>query len=189
MKTAMAEHEDSLRERTRERWTGWWGRSRRFLSEVRNETARVTWPSKKEVYATTLVVILTSVFFGVYLYYFMHDALEDPIPERFEIVINSLFLHHLKTDEIVLFFEKIRLSRAKIIIISDLKRSLTGWLLAHAAGRILSSSPIVHVDGPRSVRAAFSPEEILQIANSSGLANVRVRSIWPLRYLLTAQRS
>ena len=68
MKTAMAEHEDSLSQRTRERWTGWWGRSRRFLVEVRNETARVTWPSKKEVYATTLVVILTSMFFGVYLW-------------------------------------------------------------------------------------------------------------------------
>ena len=67
MKTAMAEHEDSLSQRARERWTGWWGRSRRFLVEVRNETARVTWPGKKEVYATTLVVILTSVFFGVYL--------------------------------------------------------------------------------------------------------------------------
>ena len=30
--------------------------------------ARVTWPSRKEVYATTLVVILTSIFFGIYLY-------------------------------------------------------------------------------------------------------------------------
>jgi preprotein translocase SecE subunit len=30
--------------------------------------ARVTWPSRKEVYATTFVVILTSAFFGVYLY-------------------------------------------------------------------------------------------------------------------------
>ena len=30
--------------------------------------ARVTWPTRREVYATTLVVILTSVFFGVYLY-------------------------------------------------------------------------------------------------------------------------
>ena len=29
---------------------------------------RVTWPSKKEVYATTFVVVLTSVFFGVYLW-------------------------------------------------------------------------------------------------------------------------
>ena len=64
----MADHEESLQGRARESVTGWWGRSRRFLSEVRNEMARVTWPSRREVYATTLVVILTSVFFGVYLY-------------------------------------------------------------------------------------------------------------------------
>ena len=68
MKTAMAEHEDSIGDRARDSVTGWWGRSRRFLSEVRNETGRVTWPSRKEVYATTVVVILTSVFFGVYLW-------------------------------------------------------------------------------------------------------------------------
>ena len=64
----MAEHEESLQGRARESVTGWWGRSRRFLSEVRNEMARVTWPSRKEVYATTIVVILTSIFFGIYLY-------------------------------------------------------------------------------------------------------------------------
>ena len=43
-------------------------RARLFLSEVRNELKRVTWPSQKEVYATTVIVILTSVFFGVYLF-------------------------------------------------------------------------------------------------------------------------
>jgi preprotein translocase subunit SecE len=43
-------------------------RARVFLSEVRNELKRVTWPSQKEVYATTVVVILVSVFFGVYLF-------------------------------------------------------------------------------------------------------------------------
>ena len=43
-------------------------RVRLFLSEVRNELKRVTWPSQKEVYATTVVVILTSVFFGIYLF-------------------------------------------------------------------------------------------------------------------------
>jgi preprotein translocase subunit SecE len=47
---------------------GWWGNMRTFLTEVRNELKRVTWPSRKEVYATTVVVILTSVFFGVYLW-------------------------------------------------------------------------------------------------------------------------
>ena len=29
---------------------------------------RVTWPSRREVYATTVVVILVSVFFGIYLW-------------------------------------------------------------------------------------------------------------------------
>jgi len=43
-------------------------RARLFLSEVRNELKRVTWPSQKEVYATTVVVIATSVFFGIYLF-------------------------------------------------------------------------------------------------------------------------
>jgi preprotein translocase subunit SecE len=43
-------------------------RVRLFLSEVRNELKRVTWPSRKEVYATTVVVIITSLFFGLYLW-------------------------------------------------------------------------------------------------------------------------
>jgi preprotein translocase subunit SecE len=64
----MVDQEESLSGRARDSVTGWWGRSRRFLTEVRNETGRVTWPSRKEVYATTIVVILTSIFFGVYLY-------------------------------------------------------------------------------------------------------------------------
>jgi preprotein translocase subunit SecE len=68
MKTATAEHDDSLSGRAREGVAGWWGRARRFLAEVRNEMARVTWPGRREVYATTLVVILTSILFGLYLW-------------------------------------------------------------------------------------------------------------------------
>jgi preprotein translocase subunit SecE len=50
------------------RGTGWLTTSRTFLSEVRNEMRRVTWPTRREVQATTLVVILTSAFFGLYLW-------------------------------------------------------------------------------------------------------------------------
>jgi len=46
----------------------WWHDARTFLSEVRAELKRVTWPSRREVYATTVVVILTSILFGVYLW-------------------------------------------------------------------------------------------------------------------------
>jgi preprotein translocase subunit SecE len=52
----------------REAAGGRFERARLFLSEVRNELKRVTWPSQKEVYATTVVVILTSAFFGLYLF-------------------------------------------------------------------------------------------------------------------------
>ncbi len=55
---------DTVRQAASGRFERW----RLFLSEVRNELKRVTWPSKKEVYATTLVVIVTSIFFGMYLW-------------------------------------------------------------------------------------------------------------------------
>jgi preprotein translocase subunit SecE len=64
----MAVNESTTLETVREATGGWLERVRLFLSEVRNELKRVTWPSQKEVYATTVVVILTSLFFGIYLF-------------------------------------------------------------------------------------------------------------------------
>jgi len=43
-------------------------RARLFASEVRNELKRVSWPSGQEVYATTVVVIVTSILIGLYLW-------------------------------------------------------------------------------------------------------------------------
>ena len=48
--------------------TGRLNRARVFLAEVRNELRKVTWPSKKEVYAATLVVILFSAVLGTFLW-------------------------------------------------------------------------------------------------------------------------
>ena len=41
---------------------------RTFMGEVRSELRRVTWPPKTEVYPTTIVVIVTTIIFGVLLY-------------------------------------------------------------------------------------------------------------------------
>ena len=46
----------------------WFSRGRRFLSEVRSELDRVTWPTRREVWATTIVVIAFSTAVGLYLY-------------------------------------------------------------------------------------------------------------------------
>jgi preprotein translocase subunit SecE len=65
---AVAENATTGFENVKEAAGGRFERARLFLSEVRNELKRVTWPSQKEVYATTVVVILTSAFFGIYLF-------------------------------------------------------------------------------------------------------------------------
>lgn len=47
----------------------WYKRIGPFLKEVRAEMKKVTWPSKNEVYSTTIVVIIATLFFGFYLFF------------------------------------------------------------------------------------------------------------------------
>lgn len=41
-------------------------RLREYISEVRAEMRRVTWPGKQEIYSTTVMVIITTFLFGAY---------------------------------------------------------------------------------------------------------------------------
>jgi len=45
-----------------------WKRWQTFLREVRAEIKKVTWPKRKEVYGTTIVVIVTCFIFGFFLW-------------------------------------------------------------------------------------------------------------------------
>jgi preprotein translocase subunit SecE len=47
----------------------WYKRLPNFLRDVRVEIKKVTWPSRNEVYSTTIVVIFATFFFGFYLYF------------------------------------------------------------------------------------------------------------------------
>ncbi|HWF06724.1 MAG TPA: preprotein translocase subunit SecE [Candidatus Angelobacter sp.] len=43
-------------------------RAKDFLTDVRNEMRKVTFPSRREVQATTTVVIITVILFGLYFF-------------------------------------------------------------------------------------------------------------------------
>jgi len=45
-----------------------WVRVTTYLKEVRVELKRVSWPSKPDLYKTTIAVVISSVIFGVYLF-------------------------------------------------------------------------------------------------------------------------
>ena len=64
----MAANTTTTLENAREAAGGQFERFRTFFTEVRNELKRVTWPTQKEVYATTVVVVLMSVAVGLYLF-------------------------------------------------------------------------------------------------------------------------
>jgi preprotein translocase subunit SecE len=46
----------------------WWNKTKTFFSEVVSEMKKVTFPSRDEVVGTTVVVIITSFVFSVFLY-------------------------------------------------------------------------------------------------------------------------
>jgi len=46
----------------------WWNKAKQFLGEVRSEMRKVTFPSRDEVVGTTIVVVVTSAIFAVYLW-------------------------------------------------------------------------------------------------------------------------
>ena len=46
----------------------WWNRMTTFLKEVRAEMAKVSFPTREEVISTSVVVVVASFIFGLFLW-------------------------------------------------------------------------------------------------------------------------
>jgi 2-polyprenyl-3-methyl-5-hydroxy-6-metoxy-1,4-benzoquinol methylase len=111
------------------------------------------------------------------------DVTTDPLPEH-DVTICGLFLHHLESLQVVELLGRMAAAATTGIIISDLQRTRTGLFLANVAGRCFSRSPIVHSDAPASVRAAFTHQELADIASRAGLETSRITRVFPERMIL-----
>jgi len=116
------------------------------------------------------------------------DVLTDLPTGPFDLIVSSLFLHHLAEEEVVALL-RTAAERTKHLVVEDLRRSPLGFALAWAGLRLLSRAHVTHVDGPRSVRAAWRREEFHQLAARAGLEGARIRRAWPERLVLTWSRS
>ena len=121
---------------------------------------------------------------GVDVGFFRLDALNEPLPEGYNVMMCSLFLHHLSEDDAAGLLGKMAGS-ARTVLVNDLARSRVGYWLAQSACRVASCSPIVHHDGPASVASAFRLAEVRELATRAGLAGARVEPRWPWRFLLS----
>jgi SAM-dependent methyltransferase len=118
------------------------------------------------------------------VHFFQQDVLNGPLPDGYDVVMCSLFLHHLDEENAVALLSKMARAAQKLVVVNDLRRSTIGYLLAWFGCRLLTRSPVVHVDGPRSVEAAFSLDEIRKVAHRSGLNSALLQPRWPFRFLL-----
>jgi len=57
-----------------------WHNLREFLSDVKKETGKVSWPGREEVVGTTTVVIIYTALIGVFL--FLVDAAVTPLMNK-----------------------------------------------------------------------------------------------------------
>jgi 2-polyprenyl-3-methyl-5-hydroxy-6-metoxy-1,4-benzoquinol methylase len=112
------------------------------------------------------------------------DALTGDLPADYDVIVCSLFLHHLTEDRAVDLLRRMTAAR-RMLLVNDLVRSRPGLLLAQVGTHLLSLSPVVHVDGPRSVEGAFTIEEARGLAERAGLTGATVERRWPCRYLLS----
>lgn len=116
------------------------------------------------------------------------DVLHGDWPDGMDVVMCSLFLHHLETAEVIQLLNRMS-HAATTVLANDLIRSRLGYQLAWWGCRLLTRSPIVHVDGPRSVEGAFTLTEIRDLAQQAGLETVQLSRHWPERFLLWWDRS
>jgi len=107
----------------------------------------------------------------------------DPDSDPIDVVISSLFTHHLTDDEIVRFIEWMERVARHGWLINDLYRSRTPYLWFKMLAAAMRWHRFVRHDGPVSFQRAFLPHEWKHYAQRAGLSarEVCISNVWPAR--------
>ena len=124
---------------------------------------------------------------GVEADFFARDVLAEGLPGGYDLVCSSLFHHHLSREDAVGLLRAMAEAGHRVLV-QDLLRGTLGYVLAWSGLRLLSRSDVARVDGPRSVRAAFTLSEVRTMATEAGYVGAVVQRGWPERFILRWRR-
>jgi 2-polyprenyl-3-methyl-5-hydroxy-6-metoxy-1,4-benzoquinol methylase len=112
------------------------------------------------------------------------DVLRADFP-RADVVMCSLFLHHLTDDQVATVLRKMAAAASRLVLVSDLRRGPWGTALSTIIPRLVTRSRVVHVDAPRSARAALAIDEVRAMTREIARHGVwSVEPAFPARMLI-----
>ncbi|MEO0514142.1 MAG: methyltransferase domain-containing protein [Planctomycetota bacterium] len=129
----------------------------------------------------------SGVFGATKIHWHEVDVFTQPLPHGYDLTMNSLFMHHLNESQAIEVLAKMK-AASDTVLVNDLRRGPVAHAVTVVGTRLLSRSPVVHVDGPRSVRAAWTPGELAALAQHAGLTGHSLRRRFPWRMLLEWRR-
>jgi 2-polyprenyl-3-methyl-5-hydroxy-6-metoxy-1,4-benzoquinol methylase len=92
------------------------------------------------------------------------DLLEWRPPERYDIVLCSLALHHFSEDDAVRVLRRCHELSRRFVLVSDLRRGLLGSIGAYLLTALIYRNPMTKHDARTSVARAFSFAEFADLA-------------------------
>jgi SAM-dependent methyltransferase len=117
------------------------------------------------------------------------DALRLPFaPGQFDYVISSLFLHHFTPPQLCLLLRHAYALAGRALVMSDLVRGRAPLLAFRLAQPLLARNFLTRYDGALSIRRAYTPDELMALAQTAGLPNPRLERHWPWRMTLVVDR-
>lgn len=125
---------------------------------------------------------------GATIEFFESRVPRDALPPDFDMVMSTLFLHHLDEDDAIAFLREAALRARDRVVIQDLIRSRLSYWFAWIGTNVLLLNDICRLDGRTSVEGAFTREEAKAMAKQAGLDGAEIVPRLPFRYLIRWMR-
>jgi ubiquinone/menaquinone biosynthesis C-methylase UbiE len=88
---------------------------------------------------------------------------------EFDVAHASLVLHHLEPPEAAALLNEMARVARRAVIVNDLVRARRWWLGAQLLTRLTTRNRYTRHDAPLSVRRAYRPAEVAELARGAGL--------------------
>jgi len=120
--------------------------------------------------------------------FFVHDVVKDALPDGYDAVICSLFMHHLSEADAVKLLGEMRRCTNHLVLVNDLQRGLMNNMLVRAGSELVTRSWVVRKDAVLSIRAAFTRGELRDMAAEAGMDDATIRGGGRCRMQLSWRR-